>query len=81
MDQIVAELTALNEVVKRLLIETANNATGGDKAAYLQPFLENGLKSLEGADWQHVPQDRRDAFAESVKSRYTSIVMAAAAKD
>jgi len=80
MNSLIAELTALSEVVRRLLIEVADNATGGEKENYLKPFLENGLRSFDAGDWSHVPEEQRDAFREEVKARFTNIVMSAANK-
>lgn len=45
-----------------------------DQGPYLSRVLEGGLNDLEKIDYQDIPDERRAAFRNKVKARYTDLI-------
>jgi hypothetical protein len=72
-DDVLAEFAALNAVALTALKAVAHLQSDPEK--YLGKVLEDGLRNVEKTDYWSVPPDRRDAFLENVKARYTDAIL------
>lgn len=72
-DDVLAEFAALNVVALTALEVIAH--LHPDPENYLRKALEDGLAKVEKTDYWSVPPDRRDAFLENVKARYTDAIL------
>lgn len=75
-DDLMAELAALNMAVLKALQGMASVAgREGVREQYLKTVLEAGLRDLENTNYWSVPAERRAAFIEKARARYTDIIM------
>lgn len=72
-EDVLAEFAALNAVALAALKGVARLQP--DPSRYLRGVLEVGLIGVERTNYWSVPDDRKEAFLENVKARYTDAVM------
>ena len=71
-DNLMAELTALNMAVHRVLHHLAD--LSGEPRKFLQAELEVGLEAISKTNLLSVPVDRRETVLENARARYQDIV-------
>ena len=73
-----AEVAAVSMAIVKAIGGLASPSA--DKGPYLARILETGLHDLETVDCRHIRSERRAAFLEKVKVRYTDLITAIPAK-
>ncbi|SER58849.1 hypothetical protein SAMN05216548_12727 [Faunimonas pinastri] len=67
-----AEFAAVNTVALTALKAIA--LLQPDSSAFLAQILEGGLKAMEQTNYWSIPADRREAFLENAKARYSDAI-------
>lgn len=73
LDDIVAEFAALNVLAMSTLKAVAKQQP--DPTGYLKKLLEDGLVAIETTNYWSVPQERKAAFLENAKARFTDMIV------
>ena len=71
-EDVFAEVAAVTMAITKAIGGLA--PLSSDQRPYLSRILEAGLRDLEKIDYQNIPDERRTAFREKVKARYTEFI-------